>query len=115
MGDRTRATDPGQEGWYRDDPPAPYSRRKEPAVVADDELQVLYHVVFDYNLQACVALDLRNGVYLYASTRHARRYRTVPDTCSTSARRKEPSSGTRAPWRQPVSPRPGSLPLYHSQ
>src|SRR5829696_10356029 len=38
MGDGTRATDPRQEGWYRDDPPAPYSRRKEPAVVADDEL-----------------------------------------------------------------------------
>src|SRR5215217_4510268 len=38
MGDRTRATDPREEGWYRDDPLAPYSRRKEPAVVADDEL-----------------------------------------------------------------------------
>src|SRR5215207_5694594 len=47
MGDGTRATDPGQEGWNRNHPPAPYSRRKEPAVVTDNELQVLYRIVFD--------------------------------------------------------------------
>src|SRR5215218_9906138 len=43
MGEGTRATNPGQEGWYSNHPLAPYSRRKEPPVVTDDELQVLYH------------------------------------------------------------------------
>src|SRR5215208_1674031 len=38
MGYGTRATDPGQKGWHGNHPLAPYSRRKEPAVVADDEL-----------------------------------------------------------------------------
>src|SRR5215211_719906 len=84
MGDGTRATDPREEGWYCDDPLAPDRRRKEPAVVADDELQVLDFFVFDCDLEACVALDLRDGVYRYVSTRHARRHRTVPDTCSKS-------------------------------
>src|SRR5215210_5161363 len=84
MGDRTRATDPGQKGWYRNDPLAPYSRREEPAIVADDELQVFDFFVFDCDLEACVALDLSDGVYRYVSTWHVRRYRTVPGTCSTS-------------------------------
>src|ERR671912_1220138 len=105
MGDRTRATDPGQEGWNRNHPLAPYSRRKEPAVVADDELQVLDFFVFDQDLEACVALDLRDGVYRYVSSRHAGRYQIVPSTCSTSAKRKAPSSGTHAPYRRPVLPR----------
>src|SRR5215217_2254320 len=74
MGDRTRATDPRQEGRYRDDPLAPYSRCKEPAVVADDELQVLNFFVFDQDLEACVALDLRDGVYDYVSRWHAGQY-----------------------------------------
>src|ERR671910_289364 len=105
VGDGTRATDPGQEGRYRDDPLAPDRRRKEPAVVADDELQVLDFFVFDQDLEACVALDLRDGVYRNVSRRHAGRYQIVPSTCSTSAKRKAPSSGTHAPYRRPVLPR----------
>src|ERR671910_602416 len=84
MGDRARATDPGQKGWNGNHPLASYSRSKEPAVVADDELQVLYRIVFDQDLEAGIALDLRDGVYRYVSTRHVGRYRTVPKTCSTS-------------------------------
>src|SRR5215208_6516310 len=103
MGDRTRATDPGQKGWNRNDPLALYRCRKEPPVVTYNELQVLYRIVFDYDLESGIALDLRDGIYCYVSTRHAGRYRTVPDTCSTFARRKASSSGTRAPCRQPVS------------
>src|SRR5829696_6332326 len=103
MGDGTRATDPGQEGWHGNHPLAPYSRRKEPPVVTDNELQVLYCIVFDNDLEACVALDLRDGVYRYVSRWHAGRYRTVPDTCSTSAKRKAPSSGILVPCRRPLS------------
>src|SRR5215218_5493184 len=38
MGDGTRATDPGQKGWDRNDPLAPDRHCKEPPVVCDNEL-----------------------------------------------------------------------------
>ena len=63
MGDRTRATDPGQKGRDRNDPLAPDRRCEEPPVVRDDELQVLDRFVFDDDLEAGVALDLGDGVY----------------------------------------------------
>src|SRR5215203_6587162 len=94
MGDGTRAADPGQKRWNRNNPPALYRNRKEPPVVTDNELQVPYYIAFDKDLEASAALDLRDGVYCYVSTRHDRRYRTVPDNCSTSARTTAPSSGT---------------------
>jgi FAD/FMN-containing dehydrogenase len=56
-------------------------------------------------LSASVVLPDGELVDCYVSTRHAGRYRIVPGTCSTSAKRKAPSSGTRAPCRRPVSPR----------
>src|SRR5215203_5099339 len=71
MGNRTRATDPGQKGWNRNDPLAPDRCCKEPPVVTDNELQILDYVVFNIDLEAGVALDLRDGVYCYVSTRHA--------------------------------------------
>src|SRR5215207_123645 len=63
MRDRARATDPGQKGWNRDHAPALYRGREKASVVRDDELQILDLAVFDNDLQAGIALDLRDGVY----------------------------------------------------
>src|SRR5215212_573440 len=115
MGDRTRATDPGQKGWNRNDPLAPYRRCEEPSVVPDDKLQILDYIVFNNDLKPGVAFDLRDGVYYYVSTRHAGRYRTGPGTSSTSVRKTVPSSGIRAPSRQPVSARRAFSPLCHNR
>src|SRR5215208_6158463 len=105
MGDRTRATDPGQKGWNRNDPLAPYRRCEEPPIISDDKLQILDYIVFDNDFKPGVAFDLRDRVYCYVFTRHAGRFRRVLSTSSTSVRRTAPSSGIRAPYRQPVSPR----------
>ena len=106
MGDRTRATDPGEERRNRDHPLAPDRRREEPPVVGDDELQVLYRFVLDDDLEAGVALDLRDGVYRLclsppcSATSNSSRYfssvckkdgtfighpRTMSSTCITSS------------------------------
>src|SRR5215207_5055950 len=50
MRNRTRATDPGQKGWNRNDPLAPNCRCKEPPVVPDNKLQILDYFIFDDDL-----------------------------------------------------------------
>src|SRR5215208_171731 len=116
MGNRTRATDPRQKGWNRNDPFTPYRRCKESPVVPDNELQVLDYIVFNNDLKPGVAFDLCDGAYYYISTRHTTdRYRTGPGTSSTSVRRTAPSSGIPVPSRQPVSPRRAFSPLCHNR
>src|SRR5215211_4978410 len=105
VGNRASAADPGQKGWNRSDPLAPDRRCKEPPVVTDNKLKILDYSVFDKDLEAGVALDLRDGVYRYISAMHAGEYRIVPDTSSASAEMTAPSSGIRAPCRRPVSAR----------
>src|SRR5829696_8184652 len=105
MGYRTRATDPGQKGWNRDEPLAPNRSSKKPPVVADNKLQILDRFAFDNDLEAGVALNLCNGVYYNVSTMHAGGYRIALGTSSASAERTAPSWGIRAPCRQPGSPR----------
>ena len=63
MGNRTGATDPGEKGWNRNDSLAPDRCCKEPPVIRDNKLQILDRLVFDNDLEAGIALDLRDGVY----------------------------------------------------
>src|SRR5215203_3292315 len=108
MGDRARATDPGQKRWNCGHAPALYRGREKASVVRDDELQIFDRFVFDHYLEAGIALDLGDGVYCYVSTRHAGEHRIGSDTSPASAKRKAPSSGILAPCRRSVSLRPGS-------